>query len=47
MISNFLVLVFPVQLEPLRQENERILRENNELHQQMIKVKEESKQMEN
>ena len=35
-----------LQLEPLRAENERLLRENNELHQQMIRVKEESKQME-
>jgi len=31
----------------MRQENEKIIRENNELHQQMIRVKEESKQATN
>lgn len=35
-----------MQLEPLKQENARLVRENNELHQQMISVKEESKQLE-
>ncbi len=29
-------------LEPLKRENERIVRENNELHLQVIRVKEES-----
>ena len=25
-----------VQIEPLKQENEKLIRENNQLHQQMI-----------
>ena len=35
------------QVEPLKQENARLVRENNELHQQIIQVKEEAKQREN
>jgi len=31
----------------LKKENERIVRENNDLHMQMIKVKEECEQREN
>ena len=31
-------------MEPLKQENERVIQENNLLHQQMIRVKEESQQ---
>lgn len=36
-----------IQLEPLKKENERIVRENNELHLQMIKVREECEMREN
>ena len=33
------------QIEPLKNENAKLVRENNELHQQMIKVKEDATQM--
>ena len=43
----YLFSVSLFQLEPLKKENERIVKENNELHFQMIKVREDCELREN
>lgn len=41
------LLILIGQIEPLRQQNEKLVQENNELHQQMIRIKEENRRLEN